>query len=159
MKERRAVTKLESGLVVLVLIFAGVAAYGFLAVAPGTTTTVTATLGAASPLSRLKVALILPIDPTDNSWNYQADSSVKALQQAYGFTLNETYNKFTGTDAQPAAVSYAQRGFNVIFLQGIQYQTMASTIAPAPNTTGHRSSGTRFSSRSSRRRWVSRRNR
>ena len=135
MKERRAVAKLESGLVLLVIIFAGVASYGFLRVAPSTTTTVTATLGATSPLSMLKVALILPIDPTDNSWNYQADSAVKALQQAYGFTLNETYNKFTGTDAQPAAVSYAQRGFNVIFLQGIQYQTMASTIAPQyPNT-------------------------
>jgi len=134
MKDRRAITKLESGLVVLVIILGGTTAYGFTVVAPGTTTTVTAA-GAASPLSKLKVALILPIDPTDNSWNYQADSAVKSLQQAYGFTLNETYNKFTGTDAQPSAVSYAQQGFNVIFLQGIQYQTMASTIAPQyPNT-------------------------
>src|SRR5712691_3150128 len=112
MKERRAITKLESGLVLLVIIFAGVAAYGFLGGAPGTTTTVTATGGTASPLSKLKVALILPINPTDNSWNYQADSAVKGLQQAYGFTLNETTDKATGTDAQPVAVNYAQKGFN-----------------------------------------------
>lgn len=135
MKERRAVTRLESGLVVLVIILAGVAAYGFTVVAPGTTTTVTAAGAAASALSKLKVGLILPIDPTDNSWNYQADASVKALQQAYGFTLNETFNKVSGTDAQPVAANWAQQGFNVIFLQGIQYQTMASTIAPQyPNT-------------------------
>jgi basic membrane lipoprotein Med (substrate-binding protein (PBP1-ABC) superfamily) len=136
MNERRAITKLESGLVVLVIILAGVAAYGFTAVSPGTTKTVTATLApTASALSKLKVGLILPIDPTDNSWNYQADASVKALQQAYGFTLNETFNKVSGTDAQPVAANWAQQGFNVIFLQGIQYQTMASTIAPQyPNT-------------------------
>ncbi len=130
MKERRAMTKLESGLVVLVIIVAAVAAYGFIVVPTGSTATVTATGAAAAPLSKLKVALILPIDPTDNSWNYQADNSVRALQQAYGFTLNETFNKVSGTDAQPVVVNYANQGFNVIFLQGIQYQTMASTVAP-----------------------------
>ncbi len=130
MTKRRAVTKLESGLVVVVIILAAVAAYGFTAVSPGSTTTVTAAGAAASPLSKLKVALILPIDPTDNSWNYQADNSVRALQRAYGFTLNETFNKVSGTDAQPVVVNYAQQGFNVIFLQGIQYMTMASTVAP-----------------------------
>jgi basic membrane lipoprotein Med (substrate-binding protein (PBP1-ABC) superfamily) len=142
MKERRAINQLESGLIVLVLILAGVAGYAFTIGAPasktvtntvGGTSTVTTTVnggGTASPLSKLKVALILPIDPSDNSWNYQADYAVKQLKSAYGFTLNETFDKATGTDAQPVAVNYAQQGFNVIFLQGIQYQTMASTLAP-----------------------------
>lgn len=132
MKERRAITKLESGLVVLVIVLAGTTVVGFSGVAP---LTPSSTTGGQSLVSGLKVALILPIDPSDNSWNYQANYAVTQLQKLYGFKLDVTTNKFDGTSAQPVAVNYAQQGYNIIFLQGIQYQVMASQIAPQyPNT-------------------------
>lgn len=132
MKDKRAaVTQLESVLVILVILLAGVAAYAFISKpAPQTTTT-----GAASAISKLKVALIVPIAASDNSWNYQAEASIKQLQKLYNFTLSITENKFDGSSAQPVAQQYASQGYNIIILQGIQYMVMASTIAGQyPNT-------------------------
>lgn len=146
MKEKSALTRLEGVLVVLVILLAAVAAYGFSA-APGAVSTTTATFTSTlvstttltgvqpSQLAQLKIGLILPIEPSDNSWNYQAAYSLQQLQKLYGFKLDITTNKFDGTAAEPVAVNYAQQGYNIVFLQGIQYQVMASKIAPQfPNT-------------------------
>jgi len=139
--KRRGVTALVGSLAVIIIILIGVAGYAFLyppsAVPTTVTTTVqrTTTVGAASAISALKVGLIEPITPADNSWNFQAHEELNKLQAQYGFTFSEADNKVSGTDAQPTAEQWASSGYGVIFLQGIQYQTMASTIAPKyPNT-------------------------
>ncbi len=153
--KRKGITALVGALIVIVIILLGVAAYAFLYPPAGTTSTVTATTtvqgggaatvtttvvttvsgGATSAIGALKVGLIEPITPADNSWNYQAHAELQKLQQTYGFTFSESDNKVSGTDAQPVAEQWASSGYGVIFLQGVQYQTMASTIAPKyPNT-------------------------
>ena len=155
--KRNGITALVGALVVIVVILIGVAAYAFAYPPSGATstvtstttvtgggtgastvtqtTTVTATGAQASKISTLKVGLIEPITPADNSWNYQAHEELAKLQNYYGFTFSEQDNLVSGTDAQPVASQWASSGYNVIFLQGVQYQTMASTIAPTyPNT-------------------------
>jgi basic membrane protein A len=139
--KRNGIAALVGALIVIVILLAGVAAYAFLYPPSGSSKTVTTTVqggvstvtttvaGAASAISSLKVGLILPITPADNSWNYQAHAELNKLQQEYGFTLSESDNKVSGTDAQPVAEQWASSGYGVIFLQGIQYQTMASTVA------------------------------
>lgn len=136
-KKRNGITTLVTVLIVIIIVLAGVAGYAFLYPPSGTTQTVTNTVtstaqgtGTTSAIGKLKVGLIEPITPADNSWNYQASAELKKLQTYYGFTFSESDNKVSGTDAQPVAEQWAQQGYNVIFLQGIQYQTMASTIAP-----------------------------
>ncbi len=142
--KRNGITALVGGLIILVILLAGVAAYAFAyppsggnstTTVQGGTVTTTVTGGQASAIGALKVGLIEPITPADNSWNYQAHAELLKLQQIYGFTFSEQDNKVSGTDAQPVASQWASSGYNVIFLQGVQYQTMASTIAPQyPNT-------------------------
>lgn len=136
--KREGITALVGALIVIIILLLGVAAYAFIypPSSPGTTvtsvstTTITATGAQASAISSLKVGLIEPITPADNSWNYQAHAELLKLQQEYGFTFSEQDNKVSGTDAQPVAAQWASSGYNVVFLQGVQYQTMASTIAP-----------------------------
>ncbi len=89
----------------------------------------------ASAIGALKVGLIEPIAPTDNSWNYQGYAELQKLQTEYGFTLTLSENKVSGSDAQPVAQQWATAGYGVIFLLGVQYQAMASTLGPQfPNT-------------------------
>lgn len=149
----KALSTQTAGLIVVIVILAGVAAYGW--ARPPATITITNTVertaaaatittvrtvtvtqaGAASPLSGLKVALIMPIDPSDLSWNYAANESIAKLQRLYGFKLDVYTNLFDGTKAEPVAVRLAREGYDVIILQGIQYMEMARKIAPQyPNT-------------------------
>jgi basic membrane protein A len=150
MKEKRiGISSLVATLVVIILILLGVSGYAFLyrpTAAPMTVTstvggaTVTSTVTAtgtatASAIGALKVGLIEPITPADNSWNFQALNELQVLQKEYGFTLSTSENQVSGTTAQPVAEQWATSGYNVIFLQGVQYQVMASTIGPKyPNT-------------------------
>lgn len=151
--KRKGITALVGGLTVLVILLAGVAAYAFLyppTSAPSTVTTtvattvatggaatvtttvastVTATGAQASAISGLKVGLIEPITPADNSWNFQAHEELSKLQKYYGFTFSEQDNIVSSTDALPIASQWASSGYNVIFMQGIQYQVAASTAA------------------------------
>ncbi|MEM4417684.1 MAG: BMP family protein, partial [Nitrososphaerota archaeon] len=99
------------------------------------TQTATVTAPGKTPFSDLKVLLILPIDEKDNSWNYAAYEAVTTLKNLYGFELSIERNLFDGTKAEPYAVDYARRGYNVIIGQGIQYMVMFHKIAPQfPNT-------------------------
>jgi len=93
--------------------------------------TVTVTTALPTGVSALKVGLITPISEEDYSWNYAAYDAATKLQKVYGFELAVERNLFDGTAAEPYAVDYAKRGFNVIILQGIQYMDMAQKIAPS----------------------------
>ncbi len=140
--KRNGITALVGALIVIIILLVGVAGYAFIYPPAGKTSTVTNVstttvqgTAVASGIAALKVGLILPITPADHSWNYQAEQELKKLQSQYGFTLSFSENKVSGTDAQPVAQQWASQGYGVIFLQGIQYQVMASTIAPQyPNT-------------------------
>lgn len=119
----------------MIIVLAGAAAAGWSRppqqVVQTVTRTVTATeAGPGAVLSRLKVALILPIDESDLSWNYAAHAALTKLRDLYGFELAVYRQLFDGTKAQPVAEDLARRGYDVIFLQGIQYMEMAQQIAP-----------------------------
>ena len=94
-----------------------------------TTTVTTATAAQASALSKLKVGLILPLTPADDSWNYNAYNSVQKLENEYNFTLSTSENIASGTDAAVPAQQWAGEGYNIVIFMGGQYQQEANTFA------------------------------
>jgi basic membrane protein A len=142
--KRNGITALVGALIVIVVILIGVAAYAFAyppssvttttATVTGGTTTVTTTATAtgtavASAIGKLKVGIILPLTPADNSWNYNANDAITKLQQEFGFTLSTAENKASGTDADVPAQQWAAQGYNIVIFQGGQYQAEANTFA------------------------------
>jgi basic membrane lipoprotein Med (substrate-binding protein (PBP1-ABC) superfamily) len=146
--KRNGITALVGGLIIVILILAAIAAYA-LAYPPsgGTTTqTVTTTVGGASntvtqtvtvtgaqasAIGALKVGIILPLTPSDNSWNYNANDAITKLQKEFGFTLSTSESKASGTDADVPAKQWAAQGYNIVIFQGGQYQAEANTFAKA----------------------------
>jgi len=146
--KRNGITALVGALIVIVVLLLGVAVYAF-AFPPtsATTTTVVSTVGAtgtqtvtqtttvtatgaqASAIAALKVGIILPLTPADNSWNYNAYDAITKLQKDFGFTLSTAENKASGTDADVPAKQWAAQGYNIVIFQGGQYQAEANTFA------------------------------
>jgi basic membrane lipoprotein Med (substrate-binding protein (PBP1-ABC) superfamily) len=146
--KRNGITALVGALIVIVVILIGVAAYAFAyppSPAPTTvtatttvagtgatqtvTSTATVTSGMASAIGALKVGIILPLTPADNSWNYNANDAITKLQKEFGLTLSVAENKASGTDADVPAKQWAAQGYNIIIFQGGQYQAEANTFA------------------------------
>jgi len=149
--KRSGITTIVGALIVIVVILLGVAAYSFAYPATKTetttvvststvsgtgvvstvvsTSTVTATSGIASAIGALKVGIILPLTPTDNSWNYNANDAITKLQKEFGFTLQVAEQKASGTDADVPAQQWASQGYNIVIFQGGQYQAEANTFA------------------------------
>ena len=135
--KREGITALVGALIVIIVILAGVAAYAFISPpsSPGTTqtvvttTTVTATGAQASAIGALKVGIVLPLTPADNSWNYNANDAIQKLKSEFGFTLSVAENKASGTDADVPAQQWAAQGYNIVIFQGGQYQAEANTFA------------------------------
>jgi basic membrane lipoprotein Med (substrate-binding protein (PBP1-ABC) superfamily) len=94
-----------------------------------TTVTATATSGQSSAIGALKVGIILPLTPADNSWNYNAYDAINKLKTEFGFTLSVAENKASGTDADVPAQQWAAQGYNIVIFQGGQYQAEANTFA------------------------------
>ncbi len=147
--KRNGITSLVSALIVIVVILIGVAAYAF-AYPPSATpstatitttasggtaaTTVTTTVGQtsgvqASAIGALKIGIILPLTPSDNSWNYNAFDAINKLKAEFGFTLSVSQNIASGTDADVPAQQWAAQGYNIVIFQGGQYQAEANTFA------------------------------
>jgi len=154
MKEKRGISALVSILVVIVIILLVVSGYaGFTMMHPSMTTvtstvaagtvtqtvtaTATATATAAavtSAIGALKIGIILPLTPADNSWNYNAYNAITKLKSEFNFTLSVSENIASGTDADPVAKQWAAQGYNIVIFQGGQYQAEANTFASAyPN--------------------------
>jgi len=93
------------------------------------TSTVTATSGLASAIGALKIGIILPLTPSDNSWNYNAYDAINKLKTDFGFTLSVSENQASGTDADVPAQQWAAQGYNIVIFQGGQYQAEANTFA------------------------------
>ena len=154
--KRFGITALVGALIVIVVILIGVAAYAF-AYPPTTTTTTTAVstttvtsgvtggtqtvtttatatttvtgTGVASAIGALKIGIILPLTPADNSWNYNAYNAITKLQKEFGFTLSVSENQASGTDADVPAQQWAAQGYSIVVFQGGQYQAEANTFA------------------------------
>jgi basic membrane lipoprotein Med (substrate-binding protein (PBP1-ABC) superfamily) len=136
--KRSGITAIVGALIVIVIILLGVAAYGFAypptkvsttTVVSTVVTTVTPTTGLASAIGALKVGIILPLTPADNSWNYNANDAIQKLKSEFGFTLQIAEQKASGTDADVPAQQWASLGYNVVIFQGGQYQAEANTFA------------------------------
>jgi basic membrane protein A len=128
MKEtkRNGITALVGALIVIVIILAAAAAYAF-AYPPSSVTTTTVT--SAGAIGKLKVGIVLPLTPSDNSWNYNANDAITKLQSGFGFTLQTAESKATGSDADVPAQQWAAQGYNVVIFMGGQYQAEANTFA------------------------------
>ena len=154
--KRNGITALVGALIVIVVILIGLSAYAFAYPQTSTTTTtsvsvstvtttvggggsatqtvtstttVTATGAPASAIGALKVGIILPLTPADNSWNYNANDAINKLKAEFGFTLSIAENKASGTDADVPAQQWAAQGYNIVIFQGGQYQAEANTFA------------------------------
>ncbi len=139
--KRNGITALVGGLLILVILLAAVAAYAFAyppssapstvttTVSGGQTVTTTVSGGTASAIGALKVGIILPLTPADNSWNYNANDAINKLKSEFGFTLSTAENKASGTDADVPAQQWAAQGYNIVIFQGGQYQAEANTFA------------------------------
>jgi basic membrane lipoprotein Med (substrate-binding protein (PBP1-ABC) superfamily) len=130
--KRKGITTLVIALIVIILILFAVAAYAF-AYPPTSTKTVTNTITTAttaiSAIGALKVGIILPLTPADNSWNYNAWNAINKIKNETGFTLSESENEASGTDADTPAQQWAAEGYNVVIFMGGQYQAEANTFA------------------------------
>ena len=93
------------------------------------TTTVTGTGVVSSAIGALKIGIVLPLTPADNSWNYNAYNAITKLQKEFGFTLSVSENQASGTDADVPAQQWAAQGYNIVVFQGGQYQAEANTFA------------------------------
>jgi len=95
-----------------------------------TTVTSTSTVGAAqaSAISKLKIGIILPLTPSDDSWNYNAYNAIQKLDKEYNFTLSVSENIASSTDAAVPAGQWASQGYNVVVFMGGQYQQEANTF-------------------------------
>jgi basic membrane lipoprotein Med (substrate-binding protein (PBP1-ABC) superfamily) len=124
--KRKGITALVGALIVIVIILLGVVAYQ---VAYPQTKTVTVTKQQASAIGALKVGIILPLTPADNSWNYNANDAITKLQKEFNFTLSTAENKASGTDADVPAQQWASESYNIVIFQGGQYQAEANTFA------------------------------
>jgi len=83
----------------------------------------------ASAIGGLKIGIILPLTPADNSWNYNAFDAINKLKAEFGFTLSVSENQASGTDADVPAQQWASSGYNIVIFQGGQYQAEANTFA------------------------------
>jgi basic membrane protein A and related proteins len=132
MKEtkRKGITALVGGLIVIIILLLGVAAYAFIypPTSAGSTTTKTVTASQASAIGKLKVGIILPLTPSDNSWNYNANNAIQQLKSEFNFTLSMDENIASGTDAAVPAQQWASEGYNVVIFMGGQYQQEANTF-------------------------------
>jgi basic membrane protein A and related proteins len=136
MKEtkRKGITALVGGLIVIIILLIGVAAYAFLypPTSSGSTSTVTSTktvtAAQSSAIGKLKIGIILPLTPSDNSWNYNAWNAIQQLKSEFNFTLSDSQNIASSTDAAVPAQQWASQNYNVVIFMGGQYQQEANTF-------------------------------
>lgn len=152
--KRKGITSLVIALILIILILFAVAAYAFaypststktvtststktVGTGTGTVTstvthTATTTVTGSAPVTSigaLKVGIILPLTPADNSWNYNAYNAIYKIKNETGLTLQVAENKASGTDADLPAQQWAALGYNVVIFMGGQYQAEANTFA------------------------------
>jgi basic membrane protein A len=117
--------------IVVVLIVAAVGGYFFY----------TSTTTVSKPTQVIKIAILLPGEKNDLSWNQAAYEA--ALQMAQHLntsttlvTLSVASGLYTPADIQPAMQSYASQNFAFIIGDGFQDQAPANAVDPSYKSTG-----------------------
>jgi basic membrane protein A len=124
-------TAAVAAVVIIVIVVAGVGGYFYYS-----------TLTAVSkPAQVVKIALLLPGEKNDLSWNQAA--YVAAVQMAQHLnsskelvTLSVASGLYTPADIQPAMQSYASQNFAFIIGDGFQDQAPATAVDPSYKNTG-----------------------
>ena len=127
--KRKGITALVGGLIVIIIILVGVAAYALIYPPTTSGTTKTVTASQASAIGKLKIGLILPLPTTDDSWNYNANAAMQKLKNEYNFSLSTVTNIASSTDAAVPANQWASQNYNIVVFMGGQYQQEANTFA------------------------------
>jgi len=121
--------------VIVVIAVAGIAAYY-----EYTTTVTTTTSTTTTPAKVVKIAILLPGEQNDLSWNQAAYAAAVAMAHAMNsstvhVTLSVASGLYTSAEIQPAMTTYASEGYNFIIGDGFQDQAPANTVDPTyPNT-------------------------
>lgn len=90
--------------------------------------------------SGFKVALLTPGPISDSGWNAMAYEGLKAIETEMGATVNN--QEAQGTQIRDAMRSYAQKGYQLVFGHGFEYNEPAAEVAKDfPNTVFVSSSG------------------
>ena len=90
---------------------------------------------AAQAADPLKVAAVLPGAINDQSWNSLGYQGLQSIEKEFGSEIAYSEN-VQPADQIDAIRDYVQRGFNVIFVHGGQFEDAAITVAEeAPDVT------------------------
>lgn len=91
--------------------------------------------------SEFKVAMLLPASITDGGWNALAYDGLVAIGKELGAKIKHVESP-TPTEQEQHFRYYAERGYNLIFGHGYEFQDPAKAVAPDfPNTIFITSSG------------------
>jgi basic membrane protein A and related proteins len=81
-----------------------------------------------------KIAIVMPGNITDKSWNQAGYEGIKLIEKELGLTVAFS-EKVAQPDQAEALADYARRGFNLVFGHGGEFQESAARIAKRfPNT-------------------------
>lgn len=95
---------------------------------------------AQAPAGQLKVALLTPGPVSDSGWSALAYQGLQAIKDQMGAEVNNQVAE--GPQINDALRSYAQKGYNLVFGHGYEYNDPAIAIAKDfPNTVFVSSSG------------------
>lgn len=133
-KEKRGISTAIAGIVIVIII--AVAAFGIYYYTTTTTTTTT-----TAPAKVVKIALLLPGEQNDLSWNQAAYAAAVAMAQKLNSStlsvkLTVASGLYTPADIQPAMQTYASEGYNFIIGDGFQDQAPANNVDPNFKSTG-----------------------
>ncbi len=91
--------------------------------------------------SKFKVAMLLPASITDAGWNALAYDGLLAIKKELGAEIKHVESR-TPTEQEQHFRYYAERGYDLVFGHGYEFQDPAKAVAPDfPNTIFITSSG------------------
>lgn len=123
-------------IIVVIIVILAIAAVGVYFYSTSTTSTTT-----SPPAKVLKIALLLPGEQNDLSWNQAAYVAALKMAQSLNSStqnvkLTVASGLYTSADIQPAMQTYAQEGYSFIIGDGFQDQAPANTVDPSYASTG-----------------------
>jgi len=95
----------------------------------------------SAPTKVIKIALLLPGEQNDLSWNQAAYVAAEQMAQKLNSStevvkLTVAAGLYTPADIQPAMQTYAQEGYSFIIGDGFQDQSPANNVDPSYKSTG-----------------------
>lgn len=98
-------------------------------------------VGCADDSNKFKVAMLLPGEVTDAGWNALAYDGLMAIEKELGAKVKHVVSR-TPADQEQHFRFYAEKGYDLIFGHGYEFQAPAKKVAPDfPDTIFINSSG------------------